>query len=106
MSDAPIACSLEGASYRERIVEIRALFARALKTSRREGPRLHLAFDAAARAAVHEMVRKERTCCAFLNFVLTDVDSEIELTITVPNGPADNADEILAAFASPPAAIS
>lgn len=105
-TDAPIACSLDGAAYRERMEEIRALFARALKGSQRDGPRLHLTFDAAARAGIEDMVRKEKACCAFLGFHLADDQGAIKLTITVPPGAADGADEIFAPFAATPAATA
>lgn len=92
-----IACTLDGASYRERIDAIRALFARALKASHREGNSLHLSFDAAARADVEEFVGKEKTCCAFLDFNLPADAKSLHLTITVPDGV--DAAELLAPFA-------
>ena len=95
---APIACTLDAASYAGRIAEIRTLFARSLKGSRREGSRLHLTFDPAARADVQELVRKENTCCAFLDFQLAEHDGAVELTIAVPERAIDSADEIFAPF--------
>jgi hypothetical protein len=99
-TEAPIACTLDGTSYRTRIDEIRALTARALKRSHRDGNCLHLVFDPAARAAVEEMVRKEKACCAFLDFQLSDAGGETELIITVPQGAADSADGIFEQFAA------
>jgi hypothetical protein len=96
--DSPIACTLDGASFSTRLAEIRALFAKSLKGSQRNGLRLHLTFDVSARADVEAMVRKEQTCCAFLDFQLGESDNALELTITVPSRAADTADDLLSPF--------
>ena len=101
-TDTPIACTLDAASYPKRLADIRALMTRALKSARREGASLHLAFDPAARADVEDMVRKEQACCAFLDFQTTQANGEIALTITVPPRAADSADDLLAPFAPKP----
>ena len=98
MTDTPIACSLGGAAFRGRAVEIAALFARALRSSKREGRQVHLVFDPAARADVEEMVRKEKICCAFLEFTFGETPAGLSLTIGVPGEGGDSADEILALF--------
>ncbi len=95
-SETPIACTLDGASYAKRIGTIRALFARSLKASRREGNSLHLTFDAASRADVEDLVRNEKACCAFLDFELVDDRETLSLTITAPRGV--DAAELLAPF--------
>jgi hypothetical protein len=100
----PIACTLDGPSYTQRLDEIRTLLARALRASRRDGPALHLTFDAGARDQVEEMVRKEKSCCAFLDFRLTEVDGAVNLAITVPPGAVDGADDLFAPFVVAPAA--
>jgi hypothetical protein len=96
-SEIPIACTLDARSFQERIGAIKVLFGRALRASRRDGTRLHLTFDAAARAEVEDLVRQEKTCCAFLDFKLEDGKQGIELTITAPPG-AKGADALLAPF--------
>src|SRR5262245_43733075 len=96
MSDTTIACTLRAASYKERVAEIRTLFSRALKASRRDGRSLHLTLDLAARAAVEDLVRKEQLCCAFLDFRLSENDGALTLTITAPAEAADSLDEIFA----------
>jgi hypothetical protein len=94
--ETPIACTLDGASYAKRIGAIGALFARSLKASRIDGNALHLTFDAAARADVEDLVRREKACCAFLDFRLTDNGATLNLAITAPRGV--DAAELLAPF--------
>jgi hypothetical protein len=97
-SEKPIACTLDRSPYEDRVTAIRTLFARALKRSQRDGQRLHLTLDASARADVEDMIRKEKSCCAFLDFDLSDTGDAILLTITAPSGAA--AEEVFAPFAA------
>ena len=107
MSDTPpIACTLDAGSHATRLADIRALLARALKNTRREGASLHLTFDATARADVEDMVRKEKSCCAFLDFQIAQRDGEIDVTITAPPAAADGADALFAPFAKPASKLS
>lgn len=96
----PIACTLEGDSYKQRIAAIRALFARALKHSRRDGGHLHLTFDAAAASEVQDFIDKERACCAFLDFQLSEGDGVVKLIISVPPNAVDAAGDLLEPFNS------
>jgi hypothetical protein len=48
---------------------------------------------------VRELVRKEQTCCAFLDFDLRSNLSGILLTITAPKSAADAADMLFNHFA-------
>jgi len=70
----------------------------ALRGHRREGARLHLTFDAAARSEVEQLLRLEEACCPFFEFALTESGAEVTLTIGVPAAAADSADELLAFF--------
>ena len=97
-TEIPIACSLDATSYQQRVGWIRELMGRALREYRREGPRLHLVFDAVARADVREFARQEKACCAFLDFALSEAGNAITLTITVPPHAIDAAGELLAPF--------
>lgn len=99
-TEPPIACTLDGPSYQARVAAIRALWARGLRESRREGRRLHLRFDPAVAAEVEEMVRLERACCAFLGFSLSRSDGSLELMISVPPNAAEAADELLSQFSN------
>ena len=97
-TEPPIACTLDAPTLAGRVTEIRALFANSLRGSERDGARLHLTFDPAARPAVEAMVAKEKACCAFLSFELAEIDDTLKLTITVPSRAADAADALLAPF--------
>ena len=100
MSDpeAPIACTLSPAAFGERVQTIAALSARNLRSARRDGRRLHLTFALGARADVEDLVRKEQACCAFLDFELSATPDAVELTITVPERAADDAETLLSPF--------
>lgn len=98
-TEAPVACTLEATAYINRLADIRNLVGRALKASRREGLSLYLTFEPEARSDVEEMVAKEKACCAFLDFQITHGAGGTKLTITVPPGAVDSADELFAVFA-------
>ncbi len=97
---APIACTLDGDSYKQRVAAIRGLFDRALKHSRRDDGQLQLTFDAAAASEVQELVDKERACCAFLDFWLTDGDGVVKLIISIPPNAVHATDDLLEPFNS------
>jgi len=86
--DVPGACTLDRASYADRLAEIRTLSTRALKVVRRDGQRLELTFDPEAHAEIEDLIRKKRSCCAFLDFALHEADGMLVLAITAPNGAA------------------
>jgi len=95
-ADAPIACTLDGPSFKDRAAMISALFRRSLRSARREGLRLHLTFTPAARGDVEELVRLERACCAFLTFDIHDEAGVVALTITAPS--VASAQDLLSPF--------
>lgn len=91
------ACTLSATDYKERETTIRALAARALRSSERDGRRLILTFDAAAGDELRGIVRQERQCCAFLDFDLSDQgDDGIKLTITAPSNAPEALDDTFA----------
>jgi hypothetical protein len=100
--EEPIACTLDGRSFQERIAAIRALAARGLIDHRRDGRQLRLRFDPAVAGEVEELVRLERACCAWLSFDLHRSNTTLELTITAPPGAEDAMPEIHAVFAVGP----
>jgi len=100
----PIACTLDATSHKRRVEWVRGLMSQALRSHRRDGPKLELVFDASSRAAVQTLMRQEKACCAFLDFALAEADRLITLTITVPSRAADAADDLLAPF-NPPVAV-
>jgi hypothetical protein len=99
--EAPIACTLDSTSFDQRLNDIRALMARSLRGSRRDGRHLHLSFAPDARAAVEDLVRKEKSCCAFLGFELRATATAVDLTVSVPAHAVGDAEILLAPFTLP-----
>jgi hypothetical protein len=97
-SEETVACTLDIGSYQQRIAWIRDLMDRALRDFRRDGARLDLTFEAAARPEVEKLIRQEKACCAFLAFALFETGPTITLTIEVPASAANNADQLLTPF--------
>lgn len=95
---AEIVCTLEGASFAERVIWIRALFARSLLERREEGLALHLALAPEAADDVDDLVRRERACCAFLEFEVERSADAVRLTIKAPEAARDSAGLMFAAF--------
>ena len=99
-SNEPIACTLNATDFQERVAWIRALNAKALRGSAREGLVLHLTYDAERAADVREFVRRESACCAFLRFEMGDVPDGIRVTVTAPEEAREAAETIFADFAA------
>ena len=91
---SPIACTLTSGAFKERLSEIAALNRDALRKHVRRGLVLELSYAPEARERVHEMVRNERRCCAFLGFELQESTNEIRLTVTAPETARDAADTL------------
>ena len=98
MTDLPIACTLTGSSFQERIAEIGQLMRDGLRRFDRQGLDLNLHFAPDVAGRVREMVRKEQSCCAFLTFTIVELAADIHLTITVPERARDAADTLMAPF--------
>jgi hypothetical protein len=96
--DPPIACTLTGTDYEERLAWIAALNRDGLRTHRREDAVLHLEYDAAVRDRVHELIRRESACCAFLAFTVAETAGGVGVTIAVPDRARDHADQLLEPF--------
>ena len=101
-TDAPIACTLDATSIRDRLEWIRSVQKRALLSHYRDGSVLHLTFDAAAKHEVRALVRREQRCCAFLRFELAKSEREVRLTVAVPAQASDSVDELLSYFEPAP----
>lgn len=109
MSNSPLpapVCSLEARSFNERLKWIAALNERSLRHYRRTARTLTLTYDVAALQQVEELMQRERECCSFLEFELTQ-DTALELTIRVPAHIADtgNSDPLLAPFYDPDSVV-
>jgi hypothetical protein len=96
--DAPIACTLQPGDYKERLAWIAELAREGLIDVSQEDLRLALTYAPSVASRVREMVRKERQCCAFLNFDLADIDEGVRLTITAPERAREVADALFEQF--------
>lgn len=94
-----IACSLDVGSLKQRVVAIRALAARSLLRSGRDGPTLHLTYAHDAAAEVESLVASESECCAFLDFRLRRDEAGVHVAISAPASAAEAADVLFAHFA-------
>ena len=91
-NNAPIACTLGGTDYAERLAWISSLNRDGLLSHERQGAALELRYATRVRHRVHELVRKESECCAFLTFALDESRGDVCLTITVPAREGEAAD--------------
>ena len=94
----PIACTLAPGAFKDRLAWIAALNKDALRKYERRDLVLELSYALEARERVHEMVRNERTCCAFLAFELHEAGNEIRLTVTAPETAREAADTLFEQF--------
>ena len=100
-TDPPIACTLTGSAYTDRLAQMTDLGHETLleRTDTATGTELRFRPGASTRATLDEIVRAEQSCCAFLNFEMTDTPNALVLQI---NGPQDSraiVDELADAFA-------
>lgn len=97
--EKPIACTLDAGNYRERTASIRDLARRSLRHASRTPLMLSLTYGPEALDEVGDLVAKEKTCCAFLTFDLTNNARGVLLTITAPQSAAEAADLLFDHFA-------
>ena len=95
---SPIACTLAPGAFKDRLAWIAALNKGALRKYERRDLVLELSYALEARERVHEMVRNERSCCAFLAFELREAGNEIRLTVTAPETAREAADTLFEQF--------
>jgi hypothetical protein len=96
--EEPIACTLGGSDYHERLAWIARLNQDGLLGHRRNAASLELHYAGGVRDRVHQLVRQEAECCAFLGFALDESADRVCVTITVPERAGDMADALLAPF--------
>jgi hypothetical protein len=84
---SPIACFLDGKSYRERLTRIRALVGRALLSRDRLATSVRLRFrlDTGVEEELKTLVALERECCPFLVLELEKSRHEAVLVISGPD---------------------
>jgi hypothetical protein len=104
MTELPIACTLGAADFRKQTALIRDLSRGALLASRRGPLTLQLTYHPSATTRVEELVRQERSCCAFLQFDLTTDAAGVHLTITAPQRAQDAVDLLFAPYVEPSSA--
>lgn len=95
---APIACTLDTASFKERLGWIADLNRRALKASHRDDLKLTLSYDPSAIDEVRRMVAGEQTCCAFLGFDVVERGNAVIVTIKAPEGAREAAETLFEPF--------
>jgi|RhiMetdeSRZDD1v2_1073273.scaffolds.fasta_scaffold06066_8 hypothetical protein len=96
--ETPIACTLGGNDYRDRLAWIAQLNRDGLQSHRRDAMTLELHYAAAVRDRVHQLVRQEAECCAFLGFAVNESGDQVSVTITVPERAGEIANDLLAPF--------
>jgi hypothetical protein len=94
----PIACTLAPDALTDRVRWIKTLTATSLRSFRREGSALHLTYAADAASEVRELVRRERSCCGFMQFDIKEDANAVDLKISVPPDAVGSADSLLAHF--------
>jgi hypothetical protein len=94
----PIACTLQPGDYRERVAWIAELARDGLLGMSRDDLRLELRYARRVADRVREMVGKEQSCCAFLDFELSESNDGVRLTITAPERARAVADALFEQF--------
>jgi hypothetical protein len=83
-AELPIACTLALPERKLQAERIRRLARDGLRAVRREPLKLHLTYAPSAGDEVRDVVRVERSCCAFLDFDLREHRDGVHLTICAP----------------------
>lgn len=96
--DPPMACTLAGGAYQERLAWIARLNRDGLRAHRRHPAALELHYAPAVRDRARELVRRESECCAFLGFAVEESAHGVRVTITVPDRAHAMADLLLEPF--------
>jgi hypothetical protein len=97
----PIACTLTGQEFRDRLAWIAELTRESLRSYQRNDLVLDLRYAPEAASRVREMMRGEHTCCAFLAFEMREHPDEVRLTITAPEEARAAANALFAQFIVP-----
>jgi hypothetical protein len=96
--ESPIACTLQGVSYQERLAWIAELARDGLCGVNREDLRLELTYASGVAGRLREMVDQEQKCCSFLDFELIETGADVRLTVTAPERAREVADALFEQF--------
>jgi hypothetical protein len=96
---ASIACTLTPGDFKERTGWINDLARRTLRHATRTPLSLTLTYAPDAVDDVHELMRMEQSCCAFLDFQLQSDPNGVTLTITAHKSAAVAANDLFDHFA-------
>jgi hypothetical protein len=97
-NEEPVACTLGGSDYQDRLAWIAQLNRDGLRSHRRSAMTLELHYAPVVRDRVHQLVRQEAECCAFLGFAVAETIDRVSMTITVPERAGEIADDLFAPF--------
>jgi hypothetical protein len=105
-SSLPTACSLSAEDQSKRLLEMASLSDRVLgvESSDAGGAVLRFRADAETRTRLEQIVEAEGECCPFLDLSLSDLGSEVTLSIGGPEGAEPVIHEIVGAFSRAAAA--
>lgn len=98
MNTPPVACTLPANEHVERVTLIGDINASHLRRCDRAGLTLRLTYAAIATPRLRELVARERLCCAFLRFDLTEGVDVTVLQINAPDAEASAVDALFSPF--------
>jgi hypothetical protein len=96
----PIACTLGAGDFKSRLAWIAKLNHASLRDHRQRDLRLELVYVPEARELVHEMVRREQACCAFLSFEVVEEQDTVRVVVSAPEAAREAADALFEPFGS------
>lgn len=96
----PIACTLGAGDFKARLGWIAELNDASLRDHRQGDLRLELVYAPEARELVHEMVRREQACCAFLSFEVVEEQGAVRVVISAPEAAREAATTLFELFRS------
>lgn len=93
-----IACTLGAGDFRQRMAWIADLNRSALRSHRRNDLSLVLTYAPTALDRVQEMVAREKECCEFLSFTVSQEHDGVRLVIEAPAASRDAIDSVFEPF--------
>src|SRR3954469_17476204 len=97
-SELPLACSLNGAEARDRLLQMAAVGEACLLDIKANTTTSRLRFRPEVRERLQSIVAAEAECCPFLSLDLSEEPGAVRLTIAAPAGAAPTLEGLVAAF--------